>query len=565
MIQNRHGETKFMLDKDVSDSDEQEMEVDSSPGSSVDGHDNGYSDGSSRGLHWEPTLQDHGHREPPRKKQFREEDLQLPTREAPKPRWSNPDPYTALPPPDESQRKKKDVVKLIRKARNTAEQAGKPNSAVGTNDDFIALSFDDEAVENEGLETRRDVSNEVRSLRSKASAGARSFDPCDRLGEQSTSRALGEQNLGAPYRPVDVWPPTSVDAALGNRKRTHDDRIVDKPTKRGAPKNEDGQVLSTWRARDDAAVPWGGVDHSRTANMGFWLHKEICDWFAYVRPRKFEQVVREDLVQRLRTAMVGMYADCDVRCFGSFASGLYLPTADMDLVCVSQNFLATGQPKEGLTGKNRYMYAIANYLKVLEIPRRGSIVVIAKAKVPIIKFIDQITGVKVDLSFENSTGIVAVDTCLAWKAQFPAMPILVMLVKQFLTMRGLDEVHTGGMGGFAVTCLVTSLLQTIPQVQSGNLVPERHLGETLMEFLDLYGNRFNLEGAVIRLNPPGYFEKVSGCVDGSFCVCMRVVVGCGGRIGVETDPLRRIAPCYAVSESNEIHPSFDRRSESSRE
>lgn len=33
------------------------------------------------------------------------------------PRWSNPDPYTALPPVDESNRKHKDVVKLIRKAR----------------------------------------------------------------------------------------------------------------------------------------------------------------------------------------------------------------------------------------------------------------------------------------------------------------------------------------------------------------------------------------------------------------------------------------------------------------
>lgn len=507
MVENSHGETKFMLDKDVSDSDEQEMEVDSSRGSSVDAHENGYGDGRSRGLDREPAPQDDCGGEPPRKKQLREEELHQPTRESSRPRWSNPDPYTALPPPDESQRKKRDVVKLIRKARKPAERTGKPSSAVGTNDDFIALSFDDEVVESEGLEPRRDLSDEARSLRSKAFGGARSFDRRDHLGEQSTNQAQVEENLGAPYTPVDVWPPTSVDEALGNRKRTHDDRIVDKPTKRGAAKNEDGQVLSAWRAHGGAAVPWGGVDHSRTANMGFWLHKEICDWFAYVRPRKFEQVVREDLVRRLRTAMAGMYADCDVRCFGSFASGLYLPTADMDLVCVSQAFLATGRPKEGLAGKNRHMHLIANYLKSLEIPRRGSVVVIAQAKVPIIKFIDRATGVKVDLSFENSTGIVAVDTCLAWKAQFPAMPILVMLVKQFLAMRGLDEVRTGGMGGFAVTCLVTSLLQTIPQVQSGNLVPERHLGETLMEFLDLYGNRFNLEGAVIRLNPPGYFEK----------------------------------------------------------
>ncbi|KAJ0167195.1 hypothetical protein CTA2_3877, partial [Colletotrichum tanaceti] len=33
------------------------------------------------------------------------------------PKWSNPDPYTALPPPDAAERKKRDMVKMIRKAR----------------------------------------------------------------------------------------------------------------------------------------------------------------------------------------------------------------------------------------------------------------------------------------------------------------------------------------------------------------------------------------------------------------------------------------------------------------
>ena len=57
------------------------------------------------------------------------------------PRWSNPDPYTALPPPDESQRKKKDVVKLIRKARVETNSANaiKVNPA----EDFISFDFGD--------------------------------------------------------------------------------------------------------------------------------------------------------------------------------------------------------------------------------------------------------------------------------------------------------------------------------------------------------------------------------------------------------------------------------------
>jgi non-canonical poly(A) RNA polymerase PAPD5/7 len=58
------------------------------------------------------------------------------------PRWSNPDPYTALPPPDESQRKKKDVVKLIRKAR--VETNSMSAAKIDAADDFISFDFDDE-------------------------------------------------------------------------------------------------------------------------------------------------------------------------------------------------------------------------------------------------------------------------------------------------------------------------------------------------------------------------------------------------------------------------------------
>ncbi len=68
-----------------------------------------------------------------------------------KPKWSNPDPYTALPPPDETQVKRPDFVKLIRKARVSAT-AAEPligGDAVTTNDDFISFGADDDDFEDE--------------------------------------------------------------------------------------------------------------------------------------------------------------------------------------------------------------------------------------------------------------------------------------------------------------------------------------------------------------------------------------------------------------------------------
>ncbi|KAA8576780.1 hypothetical protein EYC84_006837 [Monilinia fructicola] len=111
------------------------------------------------------------------------------------------------------------------------------------------------------------------------------------------------------------------------------------------------------------------------------------------------------------------------------------------------------------------------------------------------------------MSFENDTGLIANKTFQEWKAQFPAMPILVTIIKHLLAMRGLNEPVNGGIGGFSVTCLVVSLLQNMPQVKSGTMIPEHHLGEILMEFFDLYGNEFNTSTTGISVNPPKLFSK----------------------------------------------------------
>jgi len=240
--------------------------------------------------------------------------------------------------------------------------------------------------------------------------------------------------------------------------------------------------------------------------MNVSLHKEVCDFFEYVKPREFEQAVREELIERIQKAVSAELSDCNVHCFGSFAAGLYLPNADMDLVVISNSFRDYGQKVACQTSKQ--MHRFSNYLRKT-VAEPDSVETIVGAKVPIIKFVDKVTAIRVDISFENDTGIIANDTFASWKRQFPAMPILVTLIKQFLMMRGLNEVATGGLGGFSVTCLVTSMLQNMPRVQTGELIPEQRLGEMLLEFLDLYGNQLDIARTGITMNPPGYYDKVS--------------------------------------------------------
>ncbi|KAF2177050.1 hypothetical protein K469DRAFT_522059, partial [Zopfia rhizophila CBS 207.26] len=61
---------------------------------------------------------------------------------------------------------------------------------------------------------------------------------------------------------------------------------------------------------------------------------------------------------------------------------------------------------------------------------------------------------------------------------------LVLLIKQFLVMRGLNDVCTGGLDRFSIICLAVSFIQTHPS--------HNNLGTIFLDFLDYYGNKFNL-------------------------------------------------------------------------
>jgi non-canonical poly(A) RNA polymerase PAPD5/7 len=245
---------------------------------------------------------------------------------------------------------------------------------------------------------------------------------------------------------------------------------------------------------------------STSTNILNRLHKEIVDFYEHIKPRDFEHTLREDLVRNLNRHLSMRYRNASIKPFGSFMTGLYLPTGDMDLVLCSTEYETRGI---AVLNAKRELFKFRVFLQSHELALHNDVEVISKAKVPIVKYIDNLTCLKVDVSFENLTGINAVKTFLDWKAQYPAMPILVTLVKHFLMMRALNEPVNGGIGGFTIICLVVSMFQLMPQVQSRNVNTEHHLGDMFMHFLDLYGNKFNYETTAIRLNPACYVPKVS--------------------------------------------------------
>jgi non-canonical poly(A) RNA polymerase PAPD5/7 len=225
------------------------------------------------------------------------------------PKWSNPDPFIVLPAEDPLKKKKKDIVQLIRKAKITAAEAAATTNAVADNDDFISL--DDDETPPQAIPTgpssfsHRNQLHPERTSNAPGSSfvapgsaftpiNASSLGPPPGLGLTSESIPLPPPPPSNPPPPNpppppplvgsldqvgsmgsgNVWPPPSVEAAVGggSNTRSHEPSQATRSNKRKRSPTELGDIIPEWVS--DAPVgtraPWTVEDHSRTENMGHW-------------------------------------------------------------------------------------------------------------------------------------------------------------------------------------------------------------------------------------------------------------------------------------------------------
>ena len=173
------------------------------------------------------------------------------------PKWSNPDAETALP-PDDAQRKKRDMVKLIRKARvedNTAAKLAASTEA----EEFISFDLGDDQDEDHN-----------------AAEDGMNGAPADTFaaGDSLRSQAPPEAPRGPARDRADAVRAPPPGDPLGSRKRTINDEI--KPPAYGSLKKNvktpaRGRVVPEWAPiQDEDSCPWLIKDHSKTSEMSVW-------------------------------------------------------------------------------------------------------------------------------------------------------------------------------------------------------------------------------------------------------------------------------------------------------
>ncbi|XP_077599162.1 terminal nucleotidyltransferase 4A isoform X1 [Stigmatopora nigra] len=241
-----------------------------------------------------------------------------------------------------------------------------------------------------------------------------------------------------------------------------------------------GNDASTW-------TPW----KTRNYNSGvLGLHEELMDFYNFMSPRPEEAAMRKEVVNRIEKVIKELWPTADVQIFGSFSTGLYLPTSDIDLVVFGK-------------WERPPLQELEMALRKHNVAEPFSIKVLDKATVPIIKLTDQETEVKVDISFNVETGVKAASFIKDYVQKYPVLPYLIFVLKQFLLQRELNEVFTGGISSYCLILMVISFLQLHPRIDARN--PNENLGVLLIEFFELYGRHFNYLKTGIRIKNGGAY------------------------------------------------------------
>jgi non-canonical poly(A) RNA polymerase PAPD5/7 len=158
------------------------------------------------------------------------------------------------------------------------------------------------------------------------------------------------------------------------------------------------------------------------------------------------------------------------------------------------------------SNKQRLLAELARAMKTRRIT--DTVAIIGKARVPIIKFVTYEGKINVDISLNQTNGISAGRIINRFLTALPGSRQLIVVVKAFLSQRSMNEVFTGGLGSYAVICLVISFLQVHPKLRRCELDPEQNLGTLLIEFFELYGRNFNYDAVGVSIRQGGfYFDK----------------------------------------------------------
>eukprot|EP01132_Coremiostelium_polycephalum_P004550 gene4550-5668_t len=189
------------------------------------------------------------------------------------------------------------------------------------------------------------------------------------------------------------------------------------------------------------------------------LHQEILDFVSDVGERTYPHVQNcHQVINLIKTVVKRLWPNAELDIFGSFMTGLWLPSSDIDIV-VNYGMNMNIKPKNALF-----------LLEVLEKQLRTDLnhciltmLCIPSAKIPVIKLVTK-ENIAVDISFRESptsphTGIAARDLVADNVREVVGLYPLAIVLKWFLRERGLNNTYSGGLSSYCLVLMLISFLK----------------------------------------------------------------------------------------------------------
>eukprot|EP00545_Synedropsis_sp_CCMP1620_P007480 CAMPEP_0119029652 /NCGR_PEP_ID=MMETSP1176-20130426/40631_1 /TAXON_ID=265551 /ORGANISM="Synedropsis recta cf, Strain CCMP1620" /LENGTH=434 /DNA_ID=CAMNT_0006986003 /DNA_START=29 /DNA_END=1333 /DNA_ORIENTATION=+ len=253
------------------------------------------------------------------------------------------------------------------------------------------------------------------------------------------------------------------------------------------------------------------------------LHNEIVDFCALMEPLPEELKAREELVTQFKALAHGCFGkDGVVTVFGSQATGLLLPTSDIDVVIQLKEEIddskekgQNSQDKKEMdnwdvakASKKSPLQRLATALREEWLDKLEYLEVIEKTRVPLVKF-TTLTGLSMDICFNQENGPKAAQLMKTYLQAMPPLRPLTFVMKYYLASRGLNEPYSGGIGSYLLQLMIVSFLQHRERHEFNQRRSSVYnLGCLLVEFLELYGIDMNYLTTGISVRHDGfYFSK----------------------------------------------------------
>jgi len=185
------------------------------------------------------------------------------------------------------------------------------------------------------------------------------------------------------------------------------------------------------------------------------LHFEILQFYQFMIPTEEEHAVRQQVINRITNVINQYLPTASVDVYGSYKTGLYLPTSDIDLIVHSKD-RRPWRPDE----LEAYMLILRDAFCRHRVCTQEGIQIINGATVPIIKLTDRRTDVKVDMSFNMNNGVRSAQLILHYLEVYPSLKYLVYVLKQYLLQLNLNEVWTGGISSYSLILMLVCFFQS---------------------------------------------------------------------------------------------------------